>query len=944
MKSIVYLLVFALVFISGYTPNTAVAQTELSAEERQVLEEKRDELLRQLIVLLQMKLELLLQQYAERFPDGQVLGIDTSVTEEDEEGGQGFEEVAETPRSSGGGGGGGRRSVAPPVSGNTDNQQQEVDELLEQIEELESELNLIQELQDEIDALEALVAEREAQLDEYAEQMSSLTEEIKELEDDAELREERIRELEALVAELEAKIEDQEGDLENLQSQLDSLQIELQNKVSAIEEAEEFNQLLQQQITELQTAVSELEQLDEQNKSIIQSLSDYLNQVEIDKETLEALVLDLEVDIVAKVQRIEDMSELIGTLLEDNEELQTDVDLWLEMYSQSLIQIEQLQEALNDSETEITVLNDLVATLENEVAEQSIAINLLQAIIDNQYEQLVEKEAELIVYEDMHDQYQQMINDLLEQIGVLQSQISQYEEYIDELEAMLWPLTDLEGGEAVLSYFNLYAGTETTVHEGRTDVPVAELVMEVVGGDALMQRLDLDLRQNPVEIESQPWNNFDRISLWVDGEKIAEKDVDQSTDWIQSNDWDRIRFENLNLILREGATTEITIGVSSQDNIHGLTDVTAHTWDLQIPAGGFRMRDRYGVDTIISNNTNIVNFEVVKYQPELHEDDEIRVFESTNDPSATTIEVEDDRRSSFVNVFAFDLDALMSPNQIMIESIPVHLQLDDAEYLDVINDARLVIDGDTYREFTVDDSNSSSPILTFTFDEGLYLEGSKTAQLEIRLNAQQDNYDNGTTIQGMLFGDDIDASVGDDYLSSARRSGSAFGSVHTLYTKGLLTELVSTTANMVENHIGSSYGEFAMAIDMTAIGDDMFINESSVQALSENVESYWNDEGVVFSISSGSNTYNSDGSTSHVFTRVSGGTRVSGNGYDMYRISEGSTATFELVVVHAPEVNNQYRVQLHGVGYSSGSLSDFTLETLSPTADYRSTMIFIPVD
>ena len=125
-------------------------------------------------------------------------------------------------------------------------------------------------------------------------------------------------------------------------------------------------------------------------------------------------------------------------------------------------------------------------------------------------------------------------------------------------------------GEASLDTFELEDG-ESTVEEGESDVTIGEITVEFADGDASISRMDVMLSGS-----NQPWDAFETISLWVDGEMVAEVDAADEDDYLDE-DTGELRFSGLDIVAMEDESLDIAIGASIQNNLDDteLTDWTA---------------------------------------------------------------------------------------------------------------------------------------------------------------------------------------------------------------------------------------------------------------------------------------------------------------------------------------------------------------------------------
>ena len=489
----------------------------------------------------------------------------------------------------------------------------------------------------------------------------------------------------------------------------------------------------------------------------------------------------------------------------------------------------------------------------------------------------------------------------------------------------------LHGGEASLENFRMRSGEITDAREGQRDVPVAEIEFDVEDGDVSVSRLDLAFEGTSGTAEDRPWEAFRSVSLWVDGDKVAERYVDNRADWSRntpSTGQHRVRFTGLDMVFRDGDRAEIVVAVSVNGTVRGLLSETSN-WDVFVPDMGLRARDGMGIDSFEGDDDDTVSF----FIEEAGADDELRVRTSSSDPSATTIEVDDRNRSAFINVFSFELDSRNSNNEIEVMEIPVEVTLNtgstiaplDDVHDQVINDMRLVIDGQVYRDFRW--NGASNPggddvlrIADFSFDDELFIDGRVTARLEVRFNrldtSVNPRFAEGTTIQSKVVGDDITAEGANDVTPA----GTVTSEEHTLRSEGVQTELVSYSS---ESFTDDEVRSYTMRVEVTAIGDDMTVAEAATTSIATPYGFAYEVDGP-----------DSDPTVSATVSRVSGGTRIAGTP-DSYRISEGATAIFDVVVtVSDADTPGQYRVTLTDVGFTPEGKS-WTSEELTPASDFR---------
>ncbi len=286
--------------------------------------------------------------------------------------------------------------------------------------------------------------------------------------------------------------------------------------------------------------------------------------------------------------------------------------------------------------------------------------------------------------------------------------------------------TDLSG-EASLKTFETDSASDDTIEEGAEDAEIATITVEFENGDAEISRIDLALESTDVT-ESDPWDTFESISLWVDGDKIAEKNADDEDDYLDE-DFGELRFSGLDLIVMEDEEVEIVVAATVQNSVDGTAD--GNVWTVEFDA--LRFFDADGVATTEDGVGDIGNATGESFTIEEEgNEDEIIAKTSSNDPDATTLQVEDDKKSDWYTVFVFDLDTDDSVNDIELNSIKVNVATTGATYSTLVDDAEIVIDGVTIDDVTVD-ATGDEAVLTFDVDGDVVIDAGDRVEAELRL-------------------------------------------------------------------------------------------------------------------------------------------------------------------------------------------------------------------
>lgn len=450
-------------------------------------------------------------------------------------------------------------------------------------------------------------------------------------------------------------------------------------------------------------------------------------------------------------------------------------------------------------------------------------------------------------------------------------------------------------GEADLDNFDIEDGDDTEIEEGQEDAPVADFKIEFTDGDAMITRLDVKLDTDATD---DIWEILDTVTLWVDGDMIAEVDASDEDNY-QSDDM-TLRISGLDIVAMEDDEITVTLGVSVQDNLDD-TDQT-----VTVDVTGMRFVDGDDVTTTLNDSevgasSNTFDIGVAGG------DDELLVKTSSEDPESTTLELEDDAKSDWTTIFAYVLDTDDSTNDITVNDIQINIfTTEDGTTATssslLVDDVQLVIDGETY-----DDSTAITGGYTFDTDGDLVIDAGEevTVEFQVKFKALAATLE-GATIQASTTADTGYDAEGADDLAGSQFSGSAEGDEHTLRTEGAIIELVDTTETLKANSDSSTdddEGVYVLEFEVTAFNGDLYIDDSAASGTTLGTE------GVNYIITSGGSTITTG---VRVATLDSDATLTGGR----YKVAEGATETFTLTVEFDPAATGAFKVQLHSVNYT----------------------------
>lgn len=485
-------------------------------------------------------------------------------------------------------------------------------------------------------------------------------------------------------------------------------------------------------------------------------------------------------------------------------------------------------------------------------------------------------------------------------------------------------------GEGSLDVFEIDNASETDLEEGSEDAEIAELTLEATDGDIEISRMDIALETTGSD---DPWDVFETISLWVDGEMVADVTADDEDEYLDEDDGS-LRFSDLELVLMEDEEVEIVIGATvagSVDDLNGGTAGLGQDWTVEVNA--VRYFDADGVATDDESTDDIgplsgtgaaatAAFELVQ----AGDGEELTFSLGTDNPESTDIVVDENDTTDGVTIMEYTVEA--EGGDIDLNELWVRLTTGTAAVSAVVDDVYLVIDGEEFdNEATTTSGTSDDYMFDIDGDVTVDEDGEVTVEVVVDLKSTDDgsNYANaGETISASVtsaLADLTDAEGADD-LTGSTISGSAVGDTHTLVSEGIVVPVDGVEATTDTSGDNDTLGEFTIEFEVTAVEGDFYIRELATGDADGITTAT---TGVEFMIEGGTATTTgtlsstADEDTTGVFT-----------------VRDGETETFTLRVVTNPVASGDFRVTLTGVNYSANTNGyGATLYTPTPAQDFR---------
>ncbi len=456
---------------------------------------------------------------------------------------------------------------------------------------------------------------------------------------------------------------------------------------------------------------------------------------------------------------------------------------------------------------------------------------------------------------------------------------------------------DSLSGEGQLQSFRLQEADDTDIKEA-ADSAIGEITLEASDGDIRITRMDIALVADSDNTEKDPWDTFDSMSLWIDGKRIAEKDIDTKRDYLNDKQG-TIRFSNIDIIAEEDEEVEIKVMVAVKNNIKGAD--TAANWSLKADALRYFDADQVSTDDRTTGDLgDSVQFSIVNRG----DGEELKFSLGNRNPEASTIIVDTDRRTNNVTILEYDIEAIDS--DIELDSLAINIETGTAAYNDVVNAVRLVIDGKTFRSQSITTTgaySTTSVLAVFNIDNKITIDADDVETVKVVVDFKAPtNYGNGENIRARVTSTErnLTKAEGSDDVSDF--SGTAIGNIHDLVAEGISVN--RDTVKFTTDTIGTNatIGTFNIEFKVTAIEGDYYIKRFASTTTDAS------NGGVQFEIVGGNDI-------DSVTASLSSSAREDGNG--TYVVRDGRTETFTLLVTVDPTVAGQYAVGLEHIIFST---------------------------
>jgi hypothetical protein len=473
-------------------------------------------------------------------------------------------------------------------------------------------------------------------------------------------------------------------------------------------------------------------------------------------------------------------------------------------------------------------------------------------------------------------------------------------------------------GEASLESVEVDDADESDVYEGDESAEVAEITVEFTDGDASISRLDVALTDNE-GTDSDPWDVFEEITLWVDGEEVASADASDEDNYLGNEDDGIVRFSGLDIVAMEDEEVVITVGATINTGLEA-----AELGDWKVMADSIRFFDADGVATTDESPSS--EFAIFNIDEEGAGDD-LELRKTTDFIDAQTLALDTDDNTEH-DVFKFKLDANDSEGDVTLENVTIDLALGSStrDLNEVVKNVTIDIDGDTF-EAEDFDGGAATEAVDFDIDGDVTIDMEESVEVTVTVEFEDMDGDSdlqGTTLTASVDTTDIDAE-GDSGEAITVGGTDQNGDDMTLRSEGLVLDLTSITATESTKTVSDTtfdYGVFVYKFDVTAFGEDFYVDEDGSTAdFDLEIDGTASTTGYTASLKI---TDASDAATSD------------------YVIEEGETASFVLTIETNTNHDGEAQVIFNGLTYSAADDGSEELSvTATPADDWESDKLIL---
>lgn len=490
--------------------------------------------------------------------------------------------------------------------------------------------------------------------------------------------------------------------------------------------------------------------------------------------------------------------------------------------------------------------------------------------------------------------------------------------------------TELTGGAGTVSDYKLLSSPANNreVGEDEEDVKVLGMSIEAEGSDLKVTAMKLIF--NDVGAGSDFEDYASEVSVWYGSTEVARVDGDVFND---DNDWTKT-LSLSSAIVKDGEVGKFYVAVSGVSNIDSAD--LGDTWTVDVDS--VRYMDAQGA--LISEDPGLAvrtfSFESLATASNL----ELKLTESSSNPDAQVVEVDDTNATDNVELLKTNLKA--NGGDIYVREMTVTIDATGTGEVDEIASSyTLVFDGE---EFSLDasdcDDGTCTTSETYTFDDiDMTIDAGDTVTVQVLANVMgTDEYVEGDSLTATIDNDDTVAedSSGED-LGVSDLTGVVVGEEQAFYSTGIMLDFVSATGVKTAASDPAANNDmvtFTLKFKATAFGADAYVDGTLTE-----------DGDGTYAVGSGINFYVVDGSgvastnTSTPVLTVSGATSAANT---TWKVTDGTTATFTLTVVTEADLATEFaQLSLSAVTWDTTAIAGTTQVYTFNLDDFETDPVYI---
>ncbi|OGI46131.1 hypothetical protein A2121_01330 [Candidatus Nomurabacteria bacterium GWB1_40_6] len=396
------------------------------------------------------------------------------------------------------------------------------------------------------------------------------------------------------------------------------------------------------------------------------------------------------------------------------------------------------------------------------------------------------------------------------------------------------PSGDLEGGAGSVTVDDLPTYSSEEVGEDEEDVKVLAFEVEAEGSDVEISSVKVELVESGATSSEDLDDYAQSVSVWFDGEKVGEADVDDFSE-SSTEVWTRSISLDSGVVIKEDDTEKLEIAVTANSTIDS-SDSDSDLWTVDVL--NVRFEDGEGVVTTEDTDGDALEqtFDFAEFAAAA--DLELKVsLDDDNINDAHVINIHATAETDNVDLLSFELEA-EGNSDITVNDLSVNFDTVGVNLEDAVTTVTLWANGEQIGTENIT-KNTATPGTdeTIEFDRlSFKIDAGDTAEFIVKADLE-------SIADGIVDGDTISAQVsateralieaedesGND-VGTTDLTGAASGDAHAMYDAGMNAAYVSSTAVATPSGVATvdDTGTFKINFDVTAFDSDVYVDASPI--------------------------------------------------------------------------------------------------------------------